>query len=290
MTGVYTDLKPYFETVFPPAAPFPARAFITTSMEHVIRVHPHWHPIIEILYYMNGSALQQVNDRFFTAVPGDIVIIGRDQLHSTYTVGTGNCRIMVLQFDADRMLGRDVEHATAAQFDREIVYRNPLRADGGGMELPACVEELYGELERMPPAYEYMARAAVFRLAGLLRRTAPYSVESGSAQEIQGMQTMLEKTFRLVDESFSEQITLEDAATASNLSTTHFCRLFKRSTGMTFHEYLTFYRVNRAGKLLGGGRKLAGVAFECGFGSVSSFIRNFRKYKNCAPSRYIRPE
>lgn len=284
-------MKPYLENVVMPDGQFPIKGFVTSTMEHVIQVHPHWHAEVEILYYMDGSALQQVNDSIFTAGPGDIVIIGRDQLHSTYHSGNGSCRILVLQFNADAMLPPAAESGMALArpgFANETVYGNPIKTSNAeGMRLLQCIEEIADELGRRAAAYDLIVKSAVCRLAGLLARYGMYTIKPGSPDGVKCIHTMLERTFKLVDESFAEDISLEDAALASNLSTTHFCRLFKKTTGMTFHEYLTFYRINRAEKMLSPSKRLTDIAFECGFGSITSFIRNFKKYKDCAPSRYL---
>jgi AraC-like DNA-binding protein len=44
--------------------------------------------------------------------------------------------------------------------------------------------------------------------------------------------------------------------------------------------------VNQAEKMLNSEEALSEIAFECVFGSVSSFIRNFKKYRGSAPSDY----
>jgi AraC-like DNA-binding protein len=278
-------MQPYFENVFLPCNLFPIKGFITTTMEHVIEVNPHWHAEIEVLYYMQGCALQQVNDVFFTAEPGDIVVIGRDQLHSTYTIAKSNCRVMVLMFDADKLFGPDTLCAT--DYGPEIIYSNPIKTDhSGGKQLLQCMSEAYRELEQKQTAYEHLVRASLFQFTGLLSRLNLFTVSQNSSENISAIHTMLQNTFRLVDASFGEEITLSQGAQASNLSVTHFCRLFKKATGMTFHEYLTFYRINRAEQMLITSRKLSDIAFECGFGSVSAFIRNFKAVKQCTPSAY----
>jgi AraC family transcriptional regulator, transcriptional activator of pobA len=267
---------------------FPARGFVTETMEHMILVHPHWHSEVEVLYYINGPALQQVNDNIFTAGPGDIIVIGKDQPHSTYSTGKGNNRILVLQFDAERMLA----HAPGGmhtQFANRTIYGNPIKGDSvEGRPLLQCIEEIYGELQKRKESYEYIVCSALYRFAGLLARSGLYTVSRGRDESIGSIHTMLENTFRLVDESYADEITLEDAARASHLSTTHFCRMFRKTTGMTFHDYLTFFRVNRAEKMLYSSKKLAEIAFDCGFGSVSAFIRNFKAYKDYTPSSFIR--
>ena len=282
-------VKPYFENVFPPGSDLLARGFVTTTMEHVIEVNPHWHPEVEVLYYLSGAALQQVNDQFFTAEAGDLVVIGRDQLHSTYTIARNNCRILVLQFDAQSLLRAPEGADAAGNYDTAMVYGNPIRlAAGEGDALIGSMEEAAREMEDKRPGYECLVRGALYRFTGLLTRFAPRRLVPSTPETVSGVHQMLQYTFRLVDASYAEEITLAQAAAASSLSVTHFCRLFKRATGMTFHEYLSFYRVNRAEQLLPTAQKLTELAYDCGFGSVSSFIRNFRKYKNCSPSHLCR--
>lgn len=277
-------VQPYHEDIRLPGGSLKARGFVTTMMEHML-VHPHWHTEVEVLFYLDGPALQQVNDRFFTAEAGDIVVIGSDQLHSTYTVGREAYRILVLQFDADSLLGSDLPEG-ANSYGNGVRYENPVRLPAApARELAQSLREALDELDGCMPGYERIVRGALYRFTGLLDRWAACEHTASSPEALSGIQDMLQNTFRLVDASYAEEITLAQAAAASSLSVTHFCRLFRRATGMTFHDYLTFYRVNRAEQMLPSGQKFSQIAFDCGFGSVSSFIRNFRKYKSCSPSQ-----
>ena len=275
-------VQPYHEDILLPAAGLKARGFISTMMEHTL-VHPHWHTEVEVLCYLDGPALQQVNDRYFTAEAGDIVVIACDQLHSTYTVGREAYRILVLQFDADGLLGPQTPEGS---YGSGVVYENPIRLpEAPAQQLMAALREALEELDRREAGYEHIVRGSLCRFIGFLDRWAVRTHAATSPEDMSGTHDMLRNTFQLVDAAFAEQITLAQAAAASSLSVTHFCRLFRRATGMTFHDYLTFYRVNRAQQMLPAGHKLSQIAFDCGFGSVSSFIRNFRKYKNCSPSQ-----
>lgn len=90
---------------------------------------------------------------------------------------------------------------------------------------------------------------------------------------------MLAKAFELINEQYDrEGLTLAQAAGAVHLSVSHFCRLFKQATGMTFHRYLNHYRIVQACQMLDTGRTLSEAAFACGFGSLSAFHRSYKKY------------
>jgi len=283
-------MEPYCENVDMPYNLFPVKSFETSTMEHVIEVHPHWHPEIEILFFISGFAKQQVNDSFFTAQCGDIIIIGKEQLHSTYSFGKNKCEILVIQFYADNMFEQGANYKNIVSyknFRNEVIYKNPIKSDSNeGQILLQNIVSIHKELKEKKTAYENMIKAALYCVKGILTRSELYTVSQINSESTLKAHSMLEKTFKLIDECYSEEITLGKAALTSNFSVTHFCRLFKKVTGMTFYDYLTFYRVNRAERMLNSSKKMTEIAFECGFGSVSAFIRSFKKYKKCAPSKY----
>lgn len=280
----------YFENVRMPDAGFRVRCTMNTNLERDMQVHPHWHPEVEVLYYISGSARQQVNHRIFTAQKGDVVVIGKDQIHSTYSDRGDPCEIMVLLFEADGVLNLPsaAQGAVGARiYDEHAVISNPIQPGGDfSTEIALCIREAAGELEARRDSYKWLVISALCRLTGLLSRGGYYEGRSDASTDMEEAKQVLKKTFKLIDEGYSHEITLNMAAAASNLSKTHFCRLFKRAAGMTFMDYLAFYRVNRAERLLHSSRSVTEVAYECGFGSLSSFIRNFKRFKNCTPSAY----
>lgn len=265
------------------------KSFIASSDRH--RVHPHWHPEIEILYYIQGSASQQSGDSFFTASTGDIVIIGRNQLHSTYTYGGKTCLILVIQFDPESILcsamsASERKH-TLCFLEEGIRFKTPVSSDSSeGSQLMDCLSDIHREYENKALGYELFTRSFLIRIAGILTRFQLYEIPDSTKADMARTREMLEKTFCLIDETTNDRISLKEAAAASNLSVTHFCRLFKKATGMTFSDYHCFYKVNRAEKLLNTGMTITQVAMESGFGSLLTFIRNFKRFKKCTPTQY----
>src|SRR5659263_221974 len=82
---------------------FRIKSFVTPYSEHCITVHPNWHNETEILSVISGSATQRVNERIFIIHEGDIIIIGRNQLHSTYSSQGEKCEILVTMFDKSNL-------------------------------------------------------------------------------------------------------------------------------------------------------------------------------------------
>jgi AraC-like DNA-binding protein len=90
-----------------------------------------------------------------------------------------------------------------------------------------------------------------------------------------------------IDRNQAEDLSLEAVAKAVNTSTFYFCKMFKRATGLTFTEYLSRVRVEKAKSLLLNPHiRISEVAFEVGFQSLSQFNRVFKKITGQSPSQY----
>jgi AraC-like DNA-binding protein/ligand-binding sensor protein len=85
----------------------------------------------------------------------------------------------------------------------------------------------------------------------------------------------------------SEPIRLEQIAQALNVSEFHFCRTFKRATGLTFMDYLSRVRIEKAKVLLSDkGLRVSEIAYETGFQTITHFNRIFRKLVGFSPTEY----
>ena len=82
-------------------------------------------------------------------------------------------------------------------------------------------------------------------------------------------------------------ICLATVAKAVNTSTFYFCKLFKKSTGLTFTDYLARLRIEKAkALLLKPDLRVSEIAYEVGFQSLTHFNRVFRKLTGDSPTRY----
>ncbi|HEX4963631.1 MAG TPA: AraC family transcriptional regulator [Thermoanaerobaculia bacterium] len=82
-------------------------------------------------------------------------------------------------------------------------------------------------------------------------------------------------------------LTLENLAREAGLSPFHFLRTFERLTGVTPHQYILRARLREvAVRLVAEPAKVIDIAFDCGFGDVSSFNRAFRAEFGASPRAY----
>lgn len=84
-----------------------------------------------------------------------------------------------------------------------------------------------------------------------------------------------------------EEIHLDDAARAANMSTFYFCKLFKKAVGQSFTSYVARRRVAVVQQqLLDSNVRISEVAYATGFQSLSQFNRVFRRLAGESPSAY----
>lgn len=95
----------------------------------------------------------------------------------------------------------------------------------------------------------------------------------------------LQTVVNYIQDSLDQEIRLITLAELVNLSEYYLCRAFKRSMGISLHQYLIQQRVERAKSLLKRRElTLAEIAQRCGFSSHSHLTRQFKRWLGATPS------
>lgn len=99
--------------------------------------------------------------------------------------------------------------------------------------------------------------------------------------------TKLRHVEDFIEDNYSRDLKLAELAHVAGMSSFHFVREFKRSTGTTPHQYLIKVRVERAKTLLAkNDLPLTEVGLSSGFSHQSHFTRLFRKLTGTTPRSY----
>ena len=117
-------------------------------------------------------------------------------------------------------------------------------------------------------------------------------VFSGQSRSVQPMRgglgpARLRTITELVHARMEDELTLLEMAQSVGLSTAHFSRMFRKSTGATPHEFVLRYRIERAKDMLRTPKaRVLDVAVACGFKTQQHFARVFRDVSGASPSEY----
>ena len=84
-----------------------------------------------------------------------------------------------------------------------------------------------------------------------------------------------------------ERIPLSTVARAASANVSYFCRIFKKTTGLTFTDYVGRLRVEDAkAQLLNPNRRISEIAYDVGFQSLTQFNRLFKRVHGQSPTEF----
>jgi AraC family transcriptional regulator len=97
----------------------------------------------------------------------------------------------------------------------------------------------------------------------------------------------LRRIKELVHAKMEDDLSLDEMAQSVGLSTAHFARMFRKSTGETPHQFVLRQRVERAKAMLrAAGARVLDVAVACGFKTQQHFAQVFCDVCGVSPTRY----
>jgi AraC family transcriptional regulator len=241
--------------------------------QHIIGITGSGHPIhsehrfegeVKTCYFQPGEVLfipAKIGYSSIWKQPGEFSLIG---FFPTFFDRTVNESVRVKKIELIPQIGR------SDPFIQQV-----------GLALKADVEANH-------PAGRMFGESLATGLAiHLLQHYSAWQVKLPS--ELTGClsESQLQTAIDYIHAHLDRDISLSEMAGVLNLSQYHFCRLFKRSTGITPHQYLTRCRIDRAKQLLSNPElTITEIAFKIGFSNHSSFTRLFRQYVGATPKAF----
>ena len=98
---------------------------------------------------------------------------------------------------------------------------------------------------------------------------------------------LVQKAREYIASNKTESLSLTDVAKAAGASVFHFCKVFKKSTGLKFTDYVARVRLEDARtQLLNPSRRISEVAYDVGFQSLTQFNRMFKRVFGQSPTEF----
>lgn len=99
--------------------------------------------------------------------------------------------------------------------------------------------------------------------------------------------TDVNNAINYIKNHYKDVITIDSLCNQVCLSKYYFCKIFKKHTGVSIHQYINEYRINKSKELLSYSKlSINGVAAAVGFTSTLTYIRTFEKFVRMTPSEY----
>lgn len=247
----------------------------------------HWHNAVEIVMPLQNMYTVDINRRTFNLREYDILIIPPGELHEIKAPKAKGQRILV-QFSVEAF--NTIRGFVKASY----IFMNPWQiTPANNPELHQAIKtlllEMLDEFLCRNIHYNIAITTKIIQIA--LHLTRKKQLENDLQYE--ALIKRKEHTERLsecldyINQHCNEDLTLETVAQVVGFSKFHFSRWFREFADLSFHDYLTKIRIDKAeALLLSTSLSVTEIAMEAGFQSTNTFNRLFRKHKNCAPTEY----
>lgn len=247
---------------------------------------PHWHTPFEVIMPVKNGYTVVVGEQHYELREGDILLICPGIVHELFAPESGEriifqpslSQIQIRELDLLISLLRPAVLITKEEFPdfHPVAQKQMLE-----------IKEEYFLCE---PYYETAIYSRfmrilvdIGRLHGALKH--PVSDASNSRQK-----DYLDKFLYItnyINEHFAENLSLEQVADLAGFSKYHFTRLFKQYTDTSFYKYLNQKRIDYAKTLLlDPDLSVIDVELQCGFSSLSAFLRMFKQLNKCTPTEF----
>ena len=133
-----------------------------------------------------------------------------------------------------------------------------------------------------PEKYDAIVRLLTFFAQQLSALTNQIMLEKENAEPL-----MVRKAREYITENRTKSLSLTDVAKASGASVFHFCKVFKKTTGLRFTDYVARVRLEDAkAELLNPNRRISEIAYDVGFQSLNQFNRVFKRIFGQSPTQF----
>ncbi len=245
----------------------------------------HWHAPLEIIVPLENEYRVTCCNTPFILREGDVILISPGAIHS---MAASNGKRLIFQADFTLLHGIRELEATMSIISPFLII-TPENEPATHEQIQKLIYEIYEEYFTDAPLSEASIYAKLVQIFVLIGRSYSPNAKSFNSS-IRKQREYTERFLFICDyisEHCCEDLTLDNIADLSGFSKFHFSRLFKQYTNMSYYKYLNKKRIEFAEKLLVNKElTVTEVALQCGFSSLSAFIRMFKIVKNCTPTEF----
>lgn len=248
----------------------------------------HYHvKQIELLYILEGKLDVYIENELYPLAPGDVVLIGTNQLHRDFSYGV---KYFVFQFDCQHY----IEPANSPYMKLFMGMNFPLSKlnyiftenKQANQTVTTLISTIYTEAKNKEPGYE-MALGSLIRqvLLTILRNDNRNLFTAKNHLEMM----RLRPVFDFIEHNLTRKIEVAEASKLANMSYYHFVKTFKKAVGMTFVDYLNYHKIKLAERiLLTKDVSVEQTAHMIGMDNLGHFYHLFKRYNQCPPGEFRR--
>lgn len=249
----------------------------------------HRHPEIEISYCLKGSYSITVNNEIYRLNEGDLVIINAMVAHEFHQDELSVGRSLTIELGPS-FLREHFSVIANLNFDIKVFH---LKADGRDNKsretLLRLLEDTVELHQNRTDFSELTLKGNLYHISGVILQELLKGHSADSAKKTVQDITKIEKSLTFIYDKYAQPLDLDYVSKLCGYSKGHFCKVFKKIVGDTFHNVLNRHRVDIAClHLKDSHTSIENIAAQVGFADAKNFCRVFKKITGISPSTYRR--
>ena len=243
----------------------------------------HYHDYYELVVFEEGDIQYLCEGRVYYPKYGDIILIPPGKFHMS-VIDSESTRyrrhVFYLYPSAFDSIGHSV--LTAFLNRTEIGDLLAFGALDTKQKFMEAIEHLKESFEIPPsPLENALSLSHIIRVFYLLNQK-----NCQSKNEISSLPENILMLQHYIDSNFAQISSVSQVAEHFFYSREYVSRLFRKYFDTTISDYIMKRRISESQLLISQGVPILDVAYQVGFGSLSTFIRAFRSVTNMTPSEY----
>lgn len=250
----------------------------------------HFHNLLEIGYCKVGYGILSLDERKLPYEPGMVSVIPKNYPHTTNSEAGTKSYWEYVFLDPESLL-RDL-YPENEYYRKKILRQINKGAIFGRIEeypqLSGIVVEILEEMRYKKEYYIEAIRGLVSALLYEIARVQQTEEEEAYTGRKDGM-SAISKALSFISMNYRDPIKIEELAELCSLSETHFRRVFTEYMQMTPVDYINMIRIQMACEFMKkSDDSMSDIAVKCGFVTISTFNRNFKKLTGITPYQWKR--
>ena len=240
----------------------------------------HKHYEIEVLYCAKGSYKVIVNNEPHILRHGDVAFIPCLVPHETVKTEEDSRQLLIEA--GPLFLGNYFDRLSSVEIKS---YVFTLEESEFGKKIKVLLDEIINEKVTFQPN-DLIIRGNVAKCFGLVLNEIASEKKFALKNDNHKIKS-IEKVLDLIHRNYAEQICIDSASRVAGYGKSNFCKIFKSTTGFTFHQYLNNYRIERSKFFLKHTEKsVFEIAEIVGFNDSKTYCRVFKEVVGATPKSY----
>lgn len=244
----------------------------------------HWHNGWELYYLLSGERSLLIGGTLHQIKKDTLVLIPPKVIHQTYYSGEKAHErffVFIPEYVLDPIYEYFGEQRLKAMFEARVFEFPPLLCE----EIVRHLNEMYYEWEHKDELSAIAIKSKLMELLILVIRHFEVSNLNLTISHVSD--PLIQKVLLEISKDYAKPLTLEEMAEDYGLSTSYFSRKFSAVTGISWKEYLTKVRLQKACELLLETKKqIKEIATLCGYSDSNYFGEVFRKELDISPMNF----